>query len=69
MELGLNPLSAGRSFQTLTRQAEEAARQVLIPYQQGGLFRRKHFTGGVRISKVLIPYQQGGLFRLTATRL
>ncbi len=35
---------------------------VLIPYQQGGLFRHDVLEVGVEI-RVLIPYQQGGLFR------
>ena len=35
----LNPLSTGRSFQTISLAREEGAEIVLIPYQQGGLFR------------------------------
>ena len=38
---GLNPLSAGRSFQTPSRVSMFATPHVLIPYQQGGLFRRQ----------------------------
>ena len=37
--MSLNPLSAGRSFQTETHQADGSVKKVLIPYQQGGLFR------------------------------
>ena len=37
----LNPLSAGRSFQTITYGGIKAYNYVLIPYQQGGLFRHK----------------------------
>ena len=36
----LNPLSAGRSFQTLVEKCCLGRGYVLIPYQQGGLFRR-----------------------------
>ena len=36
----LNPLSAGRSFQTSSDAAYARLVSVLIPYQQGGLFRR-----------------------------
>ena len=39
-EYGLNPLSAGRSFQTGYMPLIVLAPNVLIPYQQGGLFRR-----------------------------
>ena len=38
-ELGLNPLSAGRSFQTFEGHDGATEYLVLIPYQQGGLFR------------------------------
>ena len=38
--------------------------EVLIPYQQGGLFRPYKFAGTLNLTVVLIPYQQGGLFRL-----
>ena len=37
--IGLNPLSAGRSFQTQAIAGSEPIPIVLIPYQQGGLFR------------------------------
>ena len=37
--MGLNPLSAGRSFQTSNVPEEQWRKRVLIPYQQGGLFR------------------------------
>ena len=60
----LNPLSAGRSFQTCTLINPEHSPNVLIPYQQGGLFRRTP-DRNTRMSYVLIPYQQGGLFRPT----
>ena len=36
---------------------------VLIPYQQGGLFRLKSVEYLAILANVLIPYQQGGLFR------
>ena len=36
---------------------------VLIPYQQGGLFRRRWSNQTHYQASVLIPYQQGGLFR------
>ena len=36
----LNPLSAGRSFQTDEMGRDITIVEVLIPYQQGGLFRR-----------------------------
>ena len=36
---GLNPLSAGRSFQTADLEEVNVNPDVLIPYQQGGLFR------------------------------
>ena len=36
---------------------------VLIPYQQGSLFRPNRKFGR-NIRRVLIPYQQGSLFRL-----
>ena len=36
---------------------------VLIPYQQGGLFRPFTKIGIQQSYSVLIPYQQGGLFR------
>ena len=35
----LNPLSAGRSFQTDEAGVKTTGTLVLIPYQQGGLFR------------------------------
>ena len=36
---------------------------VLIPYQQGSLFRLLFFVVPLVIIYVLIPYQQGSLFR------
>ena len=36
----LNPLSAGRSFQTDEMGRDITIVEVLIPYQQGGLFRQ-----------------------------
>ena len=61
--LCLNPLSAGRSFQTSTLPGNIATPTVLIPYQQGGLFRLKPTRQEYLPVLVLIPYQQGGLFR------
>ena len=40
---------------------------VLIPYQQGSLFRRKKLDKAKARLKVLIPYQQGSLFRPSGT--
>ena len=39
-DVSLNPLSAGRSFQTIKNGLMVLSQTVLIPYQQGGLFRR-----------------------------
>ena len=39
----LNPLSAGKSFQTTLAAGTLATSTVLIPYQQGSLFRHIRF--------------------------
>ena len=59
----LNPLSAGRSFQTPQNELQSLMGYVLIPYQQGGLFRHDTLFPKESRAPVLIPYQQGGLFR------
>ena len=60
--VSLNPLSAGRSFQTNTFRILVAGGRVLIPYQQGGLFRRRtNRYGGSRIS--LNPLSAGRSFQ------
>ena len=59
----LNPLSAGKSVQTVRDFHQDNLIKVLIPYQQGSLFRPNRCAHGSR-SEVLIPYQQGSLFRL-----
>ena len=61
--IGLNPLSAGRSFQTNKVAGGVNVSAVLIPYQQGGLFRLIQNPQLIVLPTVLIPYQQGGLFR------
>ncbi len=38
-EMGLNPLSTGKSVQTKAFSAADAISKVLIPYLQGSLFR------------------------------
>ena len=40
---------------------------VLIPYQQGSLFRLQQPMMGMQPQFVLIPYQQGSLFRLISS--
>ena len=45
MKVSLNPLSAGRSFQTYESNVNVDLLNVLIPYQQGGLFRPLALSG------------------------
>ncbi len=60
---GLNPLSAGRSFQTLGLQYMLRLTSVLIPYQQGGLFRLKYDSRTYKYRTGLNPLSAGRSFQ------
>ncbi len=59
----LNPLSTGKSVQTISFCVYGRHISVLIPYLQGSLFRLRVVEGEVVSANILIPYLQGSLFR------
>ncbi len=63
----LNPLSAGKSFQTLSFKDPAGANEVLIPYQQGSLFRHKRNNHRAAIMS-LNPLSAGKSFQTATAR-
>ena len=60
----VHPLPTGQSVQTQQNNSTKQKKYVLIPYQQGSLFRLNTAIPKLQQRGVLIPYQQGSLFRL-----
>ena len=64
----LNPLSTGKSVQTVEASATVLLQMVLIPYLHGSLFRPDVVGSIFNKIFVLIPYLQGSLFRHRAAK-
>ena len=59
---GLNPFRAGRCLSTQAKALGYSSSEVLIPFEQGDVFRRYGLFGRLW-QFVLIPFEQGDVFR------